>query len=238
MNASPHTARRSQHASTQRGGRTVPAIARLLVVAAAILCLATLWLLHRAITTPETVDLAATEWNLVLVNKDHALPFGFSVDTVEMPGGERVDARIADSLSALLEDAETAGFHPFIRSGFRTREQQGEILDQRIEEYEAEGYPSSAAREEALSWVAEPGTSEHELGLAVDINDAYGDDGLYDWLRDNAPAYGFIQRYPPDKSDITHISHEPWHYRYVGTKAAAIIYRNNLTLEEYLAQTP
>ena len=83
--------------------------------------------------------------------------------------------------------------------------------------------------------MAEPGTSEHELGLAVDINDEHGDDGLYDWLNENAPAYGFIQRYPSGKTSITGISHEPWHYRYVGQQAAQEMQANNQCLEEYLS---
>ena len=77
-----------------------------------------------------------------------------------------------------------------------------------------------------------PGTSEHELGLAVDINGASYD--LYIWLQQNSWRYGFIQRYPEDKTAITGISHEPWHYRYVGKEAAGEIYESGLCLEEYL----
>ena len=85
--------------------------------------------------------------------------------------------------------------------------------------------------------MALPGTSEHELGLAVDINaDNVNSTGqeVYDWLLQNAWRYGFIQRYPADKTDITGISNEPWHYRYVGLEAAEEITQQGICLEEYL----
>lgn len=84
-----------------------------------------------------------------------------------------------------------------------------------------------------------PGTSEHQTGLAVDINaDGIHSAGyeVYDWLNQNAHKYGFICRYPSDKTDITGISNEPWHYRYVGVTAAMEIHRQDLCLEEYLAE--
>ncbi len=100
----------------------------------------------------------------------------------------------------------------------------------------------SRAKEEAFHTVAKPGTSEHHLGLAVDIVD--GNHQLLDetqehtavqqWLMDNSWKYGFILRYPTGKSEITGIIYEPWHYRYVGVKAAGEIHRNGLCLEEYL----
>ena len=154
-------------------------------------------------------------WHLVLVNSTHPLPEDFSIQTAEMPGGEAVDARIADHLTQMLDACAAAGY--------------------RIKEYEAEGLSPERARDAALDWVALPGTSEHELGLAVDINDENGDAGMYDWLAEHAHEYGFIQRYPPEKSSITGISHEPWHYRYVGEEAATAIYEKGIALEEYLA---
>lgn len=235
MSRTPYAHRRIPYAPENRRAPTIPSIARLLVVAAAVLCAVMLWTLFRAASSPASTYPEGAEWNLVLVNEDHALPRNFTVDTVEMPGGERVDARIADSLNALLQGARDAGYHPFIRSGYRTREQQEQILNERIERSVEEGTFILLARQEALRWVAEPGTSEHELGLAVDINDEHGDDGLYDWLNENAPAYGFIQRYPSGKTSITGISHEPWHYRYVGQQAAQKMQANNQCLEEYLS---
>lgn len=85
--------------------------------------------------------------------------------------------------------------------------------------------------------VAAVGHSEHETGLAVDINDARGQSSqaLYDWLAANAWRYGFIERYPANHHSCTETAHEPWHYRYVGQEAAATIWQNGLCLEEYVA---
>ena len=99
------------------------------------------------------------------------------------------------------------------------------------------------AETEAKSWIAEPGTSEHHTGLAVDINSeatpgtanpSEVSEPLYQWLEDNSYRYGFILRYPPGKEDITGVNYEPWHYRYVGVENAEQIHEDGLTLEEYL----
>lgn len=92
-------------------------------------------------------------------------------------------------------------------------------------------------KKRAEKYVAIPDTSEHKLGLSVDINadtDKCSSEKVYQWLDENAYKYGFVKRYPEDKTDITGISNEPWHYRYVGTTAAKIMKEENLCLEEYL----
>lgn len=179
----------------------------------------------------ETVD--GTPWYLLLVNSTHPLPDDWEAPAlIEMPGGETVDARIYEPLSQMLADAADEGLEPFVASGFRTRAEQQGFMDEKINEYRSQGYGESEARALAEDWVALPGTSEHELGLAADINGASYD--LYIWLQQNSWRYGFIQRYPEDKTDITGISHEPWHYRYVGKEAAKEIYESALCLEEYL----
>ena len=89
----------------------------------------------------------------------------------------------------------------------------------------------------AEKYVAIPDTSEHQLGLSVDINadtDKCSSEKVYQLLDENAYKYGFVKRYPEDKTDITGISNEPWHYRYVGTTVAKIMKEENLCLEEYL----
>lgn len=176
-------------------------------------------------------------WSLVLVNASNPLPTDFSVETADVGNGHSVDKRIADSLNAMLDDCRRAGFHPYIRSSFRTRDVQQQILNERVELYREAGYSEEEALSAALQWVALPGTSEHELGLAVDINDEKGNEDMYAWLACNAHQYGFILRYPIDKVDVTGISNEPWHYRYVGKQAAVEIYQTGEALEEYLART-
>ena len=99
------------------------------------------------------------------------------------------------------------------------------------------GYSPEDALEAAKDWVALPGTSEHQLGLAVDINadvTLSTSEEVYDWFAKHAHEYGFILRYPEGKEDITGISYEPWHFRYVGLEAAQEIYAQGLCLEEYI----
>ena len=112
------------------------------------------------------------------------------------------------------------------------------MMQNYINRYIAEGYSESDAQQMALDYVAVPGTSEHELGIAADINSQDGntDWNVYAWLKDNAHNYGFILRYPEGKEDITGIDYEPWHYLYVGEEAAREIYERQITLEEYLMQ--
>lgn len=103
--------------------------------------------------------------------------------------------------------------------------------------YRSEGYTKHMAEETAMEWVALPGTSEHQLGLAVDINadtSKCSRDDVYNWLLDNSYKYGFIQRYPSGKTSITGVANEPWHYRYVGKEAAEEIHQSGLCLEEYV----
>ena len=86
----------------------------------------------------------------------------------------------------------------------------------------------------ARQWLAQPGYSEHQLGLAVDINGAAYDVQL--WLQENSYKYGFIFRYPGNKTDITKVAEEVWHYRYVGVNAAKEMYERGICLEEYLGE--
>ena len=110
-------------------------------------------------------------------------------------------------------------------------------MDEKINEYEKQGYSAKEAKKRTEKYVAIPDTSEHQLGLSVDINadiDKCSSEKVYQWLDENAYKYGFVKRYPEDKTDITGISNEPWHYRYVGTTVAKIMKEENLFLEEYL----
>lgn len=176
---------------------------------------------------------------LTLVNADHAVPRGWNVELTTLSNGEQVASMIYPDLQEMFDDMRAQGIYPFVRAGYRSREMQEQVLEDRIASYRSEGYSKSRARELALETVAEPGTSEHELGLAVDINaddDRSTGDEVYAWLAENAYKYGFIQRYPEDKTEITGIDYEPWHYRYVGKSAAREIYNSGECLEEYLGE--
>lgn len=176
-------------------------------------------------------------WMLMLVNRENPLPEGYEPQLVELDNGQQIDQRILEPLQQMFDDMRADGVYPIVAAGYRTQEKQQGIMDERIQEYLDQGYSQEDAVAEAESWVAIPGTSEHQLGLAVDINaDGINSAGyeVYDWLAEHAANYGFIQRYPEDKIDITGISNEPWHYRYVGVEAARDMVDKNLCLEEYV----
>lgn len=178
-------------------------------------------------------------WNLILVNKDYKIPSGYDPELTELSNGQKVDSRIYPQLQKMFDDARAAGLELFVREGYRTTQEQQKIMDEKIEEYRAEGYSNSEAKELAEKYVAIPGTSEHQLGLSVDINadtSKCSSDAVYAWLAENAYKYGFIKRYPSEKVEITGINNEPWHYRYVGTEAAAQMQESGLCLEEYIEQ--
>ena len=178
------------------------------------------------------------DWRLALVNEDYAVPEGYAPTLLTLSNGQRVDERIYPDLQRMFDDARAAGLSLFVREGYRTREEQTQIMENKAREYLRAGYSEAQAREEAARTVAQPGHSEHELGLAVDINSHTAEDEwrLYGWLAENAWRYGFILRYPQGAEDVTGIAYEPWHYRYVGADAAREIYESGTTLEEYLCR--
>lgn len=131
-------------------------------------------------------------------------------------------------------------------SGYRTYAYQEKLFTRKMNHYREQGFDEEAAKVQAAQIVAVPGHSEHQLGLAVDLA-VWSMKDLEDplttdfdktetgkWLLKNSAHFGLILRYPKDKVDITHITYEPWHYRYVGQKAARIMYQKHLCLEEYL----
>lgn len=181
---------------------------------------------------------SGTPWYLTLVNGQNPIPEDYEPELVEVQGGELVDSRILGPLMSMLEDAREANRNqlPWVVSGYRTADKQQSLYDEKIAEYKIEGYSESEAREFAEQWVAKPGYSEHQLGFAVDINGETYD--VYSWLMENSYKYGFIFRYPGNKTQITGVSEEVWHYRYVGEEAAAEMYEQGVCLEEYLENMP
>lgn len=181
-------------------------------------------------------------WSLVLVNPWNSLPKGFSVDLVNIRNGHSIDKRAYADLQQMLKDAKKAGMSMFVCSSYRTNAKQTTLYNNKVQYYRNQGYSKARAQEKAGAWVARPGTSEHQLGLALDIvSTSYTNlDKKQErtkeqkWLMANSYKYGFILRYPSDKCDITGINYEPWHYRYVGKAAAKEIYEKGICLEEYL----
>ena len=142
----------------------------------------------------------------------------------------------------MLADCAAAGGRPYICSAYRSAQDQQKLYQDKVRRLEKDGVSREEAPELAAESVALPGTSEHQLGLAVDIIDEeypFLDEGQEEtatqiWLMENSWRYGFILRYPNGTTEQTGILYEPWHYRYVGREYAEEIHRMGLTLEEYL----
>ena len=181
-------------------------------------------------------------WNLTLVNRWNPLPEGWTVDEVELSNGWTVDSRCYDALQQMMDACRAEGLHPVVCSAYRTQAVQQNIFDQMKQSLLDQGYSDADAETEAGRQVAVPGTSEHQLGLAVDIVDldhqlldeSQEQTAVQQWLMTNSWRYGFILRYPTAKTETTGIIYEPWHYRYVGQPHAAYMQENNVCLEEYL----
>lgn len=176
-------------------------------------------------------------WNLILVNRDNYIPDNYEVELTELSNGEKVDSRIYSELQEMFNAARAEGLHLYVAAGYRTQQKQQQLLSEKIEEYKKEGYSKFEAKKLAEQWVATPGTSEHQLGIAIDINadtTKSSSDEVYNWLAENGYKHGFVKRYPSDKKEITGVINEPWHYRYVGKRAAQDLYIKGICLEEYI----
>ena len=184
------------------------------------------------------------DWRLLLVNPWNALPEDYEVELATLSNGLQVDARIYDDLNDMLTDCRAAGLEPIVCSAYRTQATQTRLYNNKVARVRASGVPEDQVEAEAARWVAPPGTSEHQTGLALDIvaasyqilDEKQEDTAEQKWLMENSWKYGFILRYPSEKSAVTGIGYEPWHYRYVGKAAAAEIYRTGVCLEEYLGR--
>lgn len=180
---------------------------------------------------------ASEEWNLIVVNQWNEIPEDYNVTLTELENGQKVDSKIYPDLQEMFIAMRAEGIYPVVREGYRTAEEQQKILDDKIYAYVKEGYSRKRAKQLAKRWVAIPGTSEHQLGIAVDINadqSKSSNEEVYIWLAENAYKYGFILRYPQGKENITGTDYEPWHYRYVGLEAAEIVFKDKICLEEYV----
>ena len=182
------------------------------------------------------------DWRLRLVNRWNPIPEDYDLTLTQLINGQSIDERCYPDLQDMMDDCRAAGLSPLICSSYRTWALQEELYENKVQRLIAEGYDEETARWEAGTVVAVPGTSEHQLGLAVDIVDinnqnldeSQEDTAVQKWLMEHSWEYGWILRYPCDKSDITGIIYEPWHYRYVGKEAAQEIHTLGVCLEEYL----
>ena len=184
------------------------------------------------------------EWYMVLANRSSVLPGDFTVAETATVGEAVVDARIAEALRQMVNDAAATGVKLKPTNGYRSIARQQELWDARVKTLMEGGLSQADAETKAIDYTSAPGTSDHNTGLGLDIvsedhpaKDAgFAETAAAQWLAEHAADYGFILRYPSDKTEATGMDYEPWHYRYVGSEQAHKIKESGLCLEEYLAQ--
>lgn len=196
----------------------------------------------KAVIDDRTFYFTSTGAKIILVNPWHFIPYDYTSDIVNAEDGYMIDSSCKDDLLQMLADCRKAGFDARITSAYRRPQTQINLYNNKVWYFLDLGYDEATARKEAAKIIAVPGTSEHELGLAVDLVDssywvldeAQEDTPAQKWLMAHCWEYGFILRYPNEKSDSTGIIYEPWHYRYVGKELALELKDTGLCLEEYL----
>lgn len=185
------------------------------------------------------VDPTKTQWNLIVVNSSREIPEGYVPQLKEILGsGKYLDYRVAPHYEDMYYAAKKDGITLTPYSAYRTYERQKNNYNNLTNKYMSQyGLSREAAAKKAATVILPPGTSEHNLGLAMDVCNVYDSFAYskeYAWLQQHAHEYGFILRYTKEKQPITGIVPEPWHWRYVGVEYAKKIKDSGLCLEEYL----
>lgn len=179
-----------------------------------------------------------TDWRLVLANYDNILPEDFTVEVANIDSTRQFDARAIGYLNQMMNDMRKDGItNVWVQSAYRSVERQKELYDNSIQKYLKQGKTQEEAIALTDEYINKPGSSDHNLGLAVDFNNvdnSFAKLKGYQWLLENAENYGFILRYPEDKEDITKIAYESWHWRYVGEENAKKMNELHMCLEEYV----
>ena len=179
-----------------------------------------------------------TDWRLTLANYENLLPENFTVKVENIDKTRQFDARAIGELNDMMNKMKKDGItNIWVQSAYRSVARQKELYDASVKKYLQEGKTQEEAETLTNEYINKPGSSDHNLGLAVDFNKV--DNGFekldgFKWLQKKAENYGFILRYPKDKEDITKISYESWHWRYVGVENAKKMNELNMCLEEYI----
>lgn len=191
-----------------------------------------------SIDDPTIITIDEANWHLTLVNSGYIIPDSYEPDLVYVcSSAERLDKKVAEHYEKMYEAALKDGVTLTPCSGYRSYETQERNYNRKIEFFEGQGYSTEEAKVKAATIIMPPGSSEHNLGYAMDIvcvDEWFEDTAEFKWLQENAADYGFIMRYPENKQDITKVIYEPWHWRYVGVEAAKELKASGLVLEEYL----
>ena len=184
---------------------------------------------------------------MILVNHTNQMPESYTFDTKECGSSTAVNKTLqtvaCDAFLALQKAAAADGVTVWMQSGYRSVAYQTKLYERKTQYYRDKGYDEATAREKAAAIVNPPGYSEHNCGLAADLNspehtgldEGFENTAAFRWLCAHAGEYGFILRYPKGAEDKTEITYEPWHWRYVGVENATRINASGLCFEDYIA---
>lgn len=179
-----------------------------------------------------------SDWRLVLVNYENYLPDDFELNLSSIDKTRQFDSRAIEYLNQMLVQMKKDGIKStWVQSAYRSVEYQKELYDEKMQEIMSYGISQNEAEVFTSNVINKPGTSEHNLGLAIDFN--YVDEDFdktegFAWLIQNAENYGFILRYKKEKEEVTKVSYEPWHWRFVGQEHAILMNDLDMCLEEYI----
>ena len=183
---------------------------------------------------------------MVLVNHTSKMPDDYTFDTKECGSATAVNKTLqtvaCDAFLEMQKAAAADGVTVWMQSGYRSVKYQTSLYERKTKYYLDKGYDNATAKEKAAAVVNPPGYSEHNCGLAADLNspehtgldEGFEKTAAFRWLCEHAGDYGFILRYPKDAEDKTEIIYEPWHWRYVGVENAAKINASGLCFEDYI----
>lgn len=188
---------------------------------------------------PVTVSPDGDNWELTLVNLQYRLSEDYKPTLQAAVEGSSVqlDARVAPFYAEMYAAAKADGCTLTPYSGYRTYARQQENFDRKVSYYVSQGFSEADATAKTQTRILPAGASEHNMGFAMDIVSASADfisTKEFSWLSAHAHEYGFILRYPENKTEITGVMYEPWHWRFVGKEAAAEMQKSGQCLEEYL----
>ena len=184
---------------------------------------------------------------MILVSRTHKMPEDYPIETKECGSATAINKALqteaADAFLSMQAAAAKDGVDVRMQSGYRSVSYQKKLYDNKTQYYRNKGLSEAAAREKAAAIVNPPGCSEHNCGLAADLNSpehttldtGFADTAAFRWLCENAEQYGFILRYPKEAESVTGITYEPWHWRYVGPENAALLNQSGLCLEDAVA---
>ena len=191
-----------------------------------------------SLPTPQILDITDDNWNMTLINIRYRMPENYTPNLVYVCGSEeRLDSRVAPHYEEMYNAAAKDGVYLTPCSGYRSYELQNRNFNREKDYFLSQGYTDAESEVLAAQTIMPPGSSEHNLGLAMDIvcvDEWFEDTDEFAWLTAHAADYGFIMRYPEDKQNITKVIYEPWHWRYVGVEKAKEIKASGLVLEEFL----